>query len=298
MAITEIRHIIESNQNDIAFVIGNGINRYANERNDLSWEDLLVRLWHEVTEKPLPNIPAGISLTEFYDVLDLENTKKINLQKKVSQLMDSWKPLNHHRRIIEKVRSINSPVLTTNFDEALAKTFDFSMFRTTGISFTDFYPWTTYHGYKQHYLPTDGFGIWYINGMIAYHRSIRLGLNHYMLSVERTRKMLPKGSQKKLLFFNDQKNWVGYQTWLQIIFNKPLFVFGLALEENETFLRWLLIQRMMHYKRLLNRKPLGWYIATIEGGKTSEGKKFFLEKVGFEVIEVEEYSDVYEKVWS
>jgi len=99
------------------------------------------------------------------------------------------------------------------------------------------------------------------------------------------------------LFLSDQKQWKSYQTWLHIIFNKPLFVFGLALKENETFLRWLLIQRMKLYKRHFDRKPLGWYLAKKGEDETADGKRFFLEKVGFEVIEVEEYSDIYEKAW-
>jgi hypothetical protein len=297
MQTHKIKNIIDKNKENIAFLIGNGINRYANERKNLSWEDLLKRLWNEITNKPMPNIPEGISLTEFYDVLDIENTERINLQKKVSRLLDSWNPLTHHNRIIEKIQSINAPVLTTNFDEILAKTFGYKTYRITNVGFTDFYPWTTYHGLIQHKSPMDGFGVWYINGMNYYHRSIRLGLSHYMGSVERVKKMLPKRGHKKFLFHSDQKQREGSQTWLHIIFNKPLFVFGVALKENETFLRWLFIQRMKLYKKHFDQKPLGWYISKIGEDITADGKRFFLEKVGFEVIEVEDYKDIYENAW-
>ena len=89
-------------------------------------------------------------------------------------------------------------------------------------------------------------------------------------------------------------NWRGFKTWLHIIFNKSLFIFGLGLEENEVFLRWLLIERIKYFKQFPDRKHKGWYISKKED---NAGKKFFLERVGFEIIEVDDYSDIYENIW-
>lgn len=297
MAPAEIRQIIEKNKKDIAFVIGNGINRYPNNPNALSWDELLIQMWKKVSSQSLTRKPEGISLTEFYDILELENKLDINLQKEVTQLMEDWEPLKHHGIITQKIRELNAPLLTTNFEETFAKTFDYKMLRTENKGFTDFYPWTTYHGENQLNLPTDGFGIWYINGMINYHRSIRLGLSHYMGSVERARSLLYKGKEGNLYSEKNPETWNGYKTWLHIVFNKSLFIFGLGLEENEVFLRWLLIERKKYFKKFPRRKQEGWYLTKKSNNKTDEGKKFFLEKAGFNILEVDEYSDIYEKIW-
>lgn len=297
MKINDIKGIIERNKNDIAFIIGNGINRYPNNPNALSWEELLINLWHEVSQQTLSIRPNGISTPEFYDILDLENTHDLNLQKKVAALLSNWEPLNHHKLITEKIKDLDAPLLTTNFEDTLSKTIECNLYKIEEIGFTDFYPWSTYHGLNQFRSPTEGFGIWYINGMINYHRSIRLGLGHYMGSVERSRNLIHKGNEERLYTGKDVNYWKGYQTWLHIIFNKSLFIFGLELGENETFLRWLLIERIRYFKNSPERKHKGWYLYKKSGNSIEEGKKFFLEKVGFEVIEVEDYYDIYEGIW-
>ena len=51
----------------------------------------------------------GISLTEFYDILKLENTQEINLQKEVADLMREWQPLDHHIQIINRMKELDAP---------------------------------------------------------------------------------------------------------------------------------------------------------------------------------------------
>ncbi|GGE93857.1 hypothetical protein SAMN05443634_10644 [Chishuiella changwenlii] len=297
MKTTTIKNIIHNNRTDIAFVIGNGINRYPNNPNALSWEDLLIELWHQVSLHTLSIRPEGISTTEFYDILELENVKDLNLQKKVTNLLTDWEPLTHHQLITEKIADLNAPLLTTNFEDTMSKTINCELFKIDDTSFTDFYPWSTYHGLEKLESPISGFGIWYINGMINYHRSIRLGLGHYMGSVERARNLIHRGKDGRLYSGKNAELWNGYKTWLHIIFNKSLFIFGLDLGENETFLRWLLIERFRYFKKFPNRKHKGWYLYKRNEKPISQGKKFFLERVGFEVIDVEEYEDLYVKIW-
>lgn len=187
-----------------------------------------------------------------------------------------------------------SAQLTTNFEETLAKTGNYNLHRIKDNGFTDFYPWTSYHGDKQLEFPTDGFGIWYINGMINYHRSIRLGLSHYMGSVARTRGLLHKGNEESLFFGKNINHWQGSKSWLHIVFNKSLFIFGIGLEENEIFLRWLLIERTKYFRKFPDRKQKGWYLTTKCTNDIDLGKKFFLEKVGIEALEVDCFDDIYE----
>jgi hypothetical protein len=135
--------------------------------------------------------------------------------------------------------------------------------------------------------------------MINYPRSIRLGISHYMGSIERARSLLHDGndclfSRKKGKNANE---WKGSNTWLHIVFNKSLFIFGLGLEENEIFLRWLLIERMRYIRYFSGIQHKGWYITNRSNNETDKGKKLFLEFVGFKVIEVDDYKDIYENIW-
>ncbi len=94
MTVNDIKQIIHRNHNDIAFVIGNGINRYPNNPKELSWDGILMDLWNTVSFQTLSIRPEGISTTEFYDILDLENTRGFNLQQKVTELMDKFDVVN------------------------------------------------------------------------------------------------------------------------------------------------------------------------------------------------------------
>ena len=156
--------------------------------------------------------------------------------------------------------------------------------------FTDFYPWNVYYSNnKLNENILDNFGIWHINGMTDYPRSIRLGLSDYMGCVERARVMIQGNNLNEYFTGKRKSNWKGYNTWLHILFNKNLFIFGLALEQNEVFLRWLLIQRAK-YSRLYNLNLNGWYI----GKGIPEGKRYFLEFLGFEVVELSNYNELYQ----
>ena len=170
--------------------------------------------------------------------------------------------------LITKIKEFESPILTTNFDVYIGKSIRAKRRilspNEDQYKFTDFYPWNVYYGTDEIENPLDGFGVWHINGLTDYPRSIRLGLSDYM-------------------------GWIGCNTWLHVIFNKDLFIFGLALEENEVFLRWLLIQRAK-YSQMYDKRLKGWYI----DNNISPGKKFFLEQLGFEVIEIRDFNNLYQ----
>lgn len=74
-------------------------------------------------------------------------------------------------------------------------------------------------------------------------------------------------------------------------------IFGLSLEENEVFFRWLLIERARYFKKFPKRKKDAWYVYA--GKKNGDGKQFFLEGVGVKPIHVDSYDKIYgESVWS
>ncbi|MDA9773689.1 SIR2 family protein [Saprospiraceae bacterium] len=299
MTVEDVKRLLERNSNDLAFVLGNGINLHY--RNDgISWKDLLLDLWKNHSTRPLSSIPAGISFTEFYDALEIENAANRNfssvLQKEVQLKMSDWRANSKQNTILDKIKAWEAPLLTTNFDKLIPKTMNLDFRKVLGSSFTDYYPWSNYYSDQDLDDPTKGFGVWYMNGMAKYHRSIKLGLSQYMGNVERARKMIHKMPENMGFQGKNQAYWPGFSTWLHILFNKSLVIVGLGLDETEVFLRWLLIERAKYFRRFPERKHTGYYIGK-KSDKSEDGKKFFLNSVGFEYIELDEYVDVYNKIW-
>ncbi|MFO7530221.1 MAG: hypothetical protein R6W86_15705 [Marinobacter sp.] len=294
----KMKSLLKENQKSIALVVGNGVNLYGQARNTNSWIDLLVRLAKEHLPSELTEVPKGISLTEFYDVLDLKATSddsRRSLQKEFCELMEEWKPYDHHRHIVNWAKSANAPILTTNFESTLSDAGGCSLYRTKKGGFTDFYPWENYFGVNQINKPGDGFGVWHVNGTQHYHRSVRLGLSQYMGSVQRARGWLHQGGEA-LFSGIDVERWYGARSWLNIIFTRPLLIFGLSLEENEVFLRWLLIERALYFKKFPERKKKAWYVYS--GNKNSDGKQYFLKGVGVEPVHVRDFDDIYsQSIW-
>jgi hypothetical protein len=80
-------------------------------------------------------------------------------------------------------------------------------------------------------------------------------------------------------------------TWMQIFFHKPLMILGLALAENEVFLRWLLIERAKYYKEFPARAQPAWYVHTLN--ENEHGKHYFLNAVGVRSVAVASYEEIY-----
>jgi hypothetical protein len=108
-----------------------------------------------------------------------------------------------------------------------------------------------------------------------------------MGSVQKARNWIYKGLYAR----RDRVQWPGVATWLQVAFNKPLIIFGLALEENEVFLRWLLIERARYFRKFPDRRKKAWYVH--RASERGSGKLFFLEALGIEPFEVATFDDIY-----
>jgi hypothetical protein len=290
----EMKSLLRKHRSDIALVIGNGINLYGPAHHTNSWHDLLVKLAGKHLPAKLRSVPAGVALTEFYDVLELKSTVGTGgptLQQEFCDLMASWRYYEHHKRIVEWAQDSDRPILTTNFEQILSDAGKCTLHRTKKDGFTDYYPWESYYGTNDLDNPNERFGIWHVNGMQHYRRSVRLGLSHYMGSVERARGWLHKGNERRLFAGKNVREWDGAASWLHIVFNSPLLIFGLSLEENEVFFRWLLIERARYFKKFPDRKKDAWYVYS--GKLNNDGKQFFLEGVGVVPLHLASYDDIY-----
>lgn len=290
----DMKSILRKHRSHLALVIGNGVNRYEAPRDKGSWESLLLRL----AERRLPGnfkvIPTGVALTEFYDVLDLRSrgaSAELSVQKEFCGLLETWQYREHHTRIVAWAEREGVPILTTNFDRVLADAGNCSLHRIKGKWSTDFYPWESYFGTRPLDGPLDGFGIWHINGMSQYPRSLRLGLTHYMGSVNRVRGWLRSGGKSASTEPRYAATWPGADSWVHIAFNRPLLIFGLGLEENEVFLRWLLIERARYFEKTQQARKDAWYVHT--GKAMSDGKEFFLKHMGVVPVHVLNYDQIY-----
>lgn len=298
MAVSKLREVIALNGNNLALLIGNGINRYRNSAQLNSWDDLLMKIAANCSTG-VDAVPKGTTLTEFYDVLELASDERTsNLQGEFCDLMKDWAPVEHHKRVMGWAAARGAPVITTNFDTVLSQAADAHFQRFGSEGFTDYYPWDCYYAPRPIPEPCGGFGIWHLNGMARYKRSIRLGLTHYMGSVQRARGWLHR-DEAPLFAGKNMRNWSGALTWMDVVFNKPLLLIGLALEENEVFVRWLLIERARYFRKFPDRRHPAWFAYRPDRTDDRQaGKLFFLKAVGFTCIPVDSYDELYsEPTW-
>lgn len=293
------RDLLAQNRSDLALLIGNGINRYRSPSNENSWENILSKLSATNLGSTLRISQTGISLTEFYDIMELKcsnGSLRGDLAQQFCELIKKWEPQTQHRDIANWAKQHKAPILTTNFDSTISKAANSVLRRIPGKGFSAFYPWDSYYAPTVVSNPCDQFAVWHVNGMLQYSRSIRLGLSHYMGSVERARRWFRRGSDP-LFNTNDVAKWPGASSWLQIFIHKPLVIVGLGLTETEVFLRWLLIERARYFNKFPTRRKSGWYVHTKT--ELSHGKKIFLETVGIQPFEVVDYDDIYsECTWA
>ena len=287
-----LTNILRENRDNLALVIGNGIHRYGPPQVN-SWDDLLINLAHRHGVN-LDKMPVGASATEIFDVIDLHaRGKSGELAMEFCELMRDWRPLAHHQQIVDWAIRHAAPVLTTNFDQVLSEAAGAKLMRPKVKGFTHWYPWDSRYALELFENPCEGFGIWHVNGMANYARSIRLGLTHYMGSVERTRRWLHRG-KNRLFEAKDRERWAGQHTWVHLLFNKPLLTFGLGLRENEVFLRWLFIERARYFAKFPDRRRPAWYVYTHNPDDvTQKGRHFFLESIGIQCVEARTYDAIY-----
>jgi hypothetical protein len=292
-----MRKLLHDNKHDLALVIGNGVNRYGAGAGTNAWEDLLTHLARLHLDPAHDCIPKGMSPTEFFDVLEMAldaPSGVTSLQARFCEQMATWTPLPQHHAITAWAIRHRVPMLTTNFDNTLGAACGARLRRCGKDAFTAYYPWSTCYACAEVLDPLTDFAVWHIHGMQRYRQSIRLGLSHYMGSVERARGWLHK-SGTKLFGANDIRAWPGANTWLQVFLHKPLLIFGFGLGENEVFLRWLLIERAKYFKKLPARAKPGWYVHVEGSPDIDPGKALFLKGMGITPISVPAFSNIYDE---
>lgn len=293
----------KSHEHSLAFVCGNGINRYLSN-NSKSWISTLESLYkryaaEENSHYNVEELLKGTSATEFFDLLGFKfNKTGKELHKDVVELFSTEMTTEEQQKYLSFqncLKEWNSPILTTNFDLQLETGLKRRILKSEKRNFTDFYPWNVYRSDYELQNPINGFGIWHINGMVNYSRSIRFGLSDYMKLVAYTRAYLHNMNNEDTFNGKNQNFWLGYTTWLHAFMNCTLCIFGLSLDVNETYLRWMLIQRKEYFKKYPERSHEGFYlyVKRKDDIEMNEGKIYFLENVGIKPVALSSFDALY-----
>lgn len=295
----------------LAFVLGNGINRYADEKS-VVWEDLMKSLWQEAGIcESFPEIEQGLSLIEKYDIMcvkmpgEWKNILKSN-QELVRKSFNQGKFLDKFQSQLMK---LNVPVLTTNYDNYLEKDLKKGCFKNAfykrGYSAT--YPLNEYYATEQFKSEDDiykNFAVWHIHGTVNHLESLRLGTADYMGLLTYVKNYLNDNANLYNVTKEHQEwgikdkarneNEYYQPTWLNIFYNCSLCINGLGLEPTETFLRWLLISRKKYLDRI-GSDAKGWYVCSSKD--LNEGKKYFLQNVGLNIVVIENLNVRYKNLF-
>ena len=82
---------------------------------------------------------------------------------------------------------------------------------------------------------------------------------------------------------------------MDIFYNSSLCINGLALNSDESYLRWLLISRKKYLERVELKDVKGWYVC--HPSDLNDGKRLFLEGVGLDIVEIEDNKVRYEDLF-
>ena len=302
--------------NKPAFLIGNGINRHAECGS--SWADLLQSISFGGSAKvDMSSLKDGITETELYELLKIYNNTgksipEIIIEKVCRKSESSSEKELRIKEFLGLIKEKGIPILTTNIDsniECWSGIKVNSKLRPKIIegvpsSMSTFsYPWSRYFSDSLGQDPFDSFSVWHINGIWCYKRSLRFGLSEYMNLTRRANVFLSRNKETTGYNIYEYQwrlgDWLGSKTWLRFFFDRPLFIIGLSLETNETFLRWLLIQRKKFFNECLryctiescNVPPIIYVYPNKEG--IPAGKKFFFEHLGVQLYPVSTYDYLY-----
>lgn len=286
-----------------AILIGNGFNRSFYKQTALSWEKLVAALWNNTHPR---NIITGhyikskqLSLTETADMCEKSFE---NIRQSVAEAFskDTQKNETAHK-FLDFLEAKNIPIITTNYDKNIVNELGLSQFDTHYEHDELIEPrfrWGRYYAREEISIDNirQKFAVWNAHGTIDDPRSICFSLYDYFECGEHACKVLE--NVYSLFYFPPTGRTPQYRnTWLDMFFNKNLCIVGLSLDENEIFLRLLLLLRFKYMKNHLcnQNRFIGWYIYT-KDSEMPDSKRFFLRSVNIRPIKVKcgkDYKAIY-----
>ena len=290
-------------QGEYAYLIGNGIN-LANRGTD--WNLLLGNvvssllgedafLYNAIDEQ-------GITNTEIQNIIPLEYNRKkgefISSKEIMQQVCNHISILDFSKnRMLDYIKHNNEEILTTNYDFNIENYLwkgngSIQRQRNGNVSYktSNYYPWDYYYCEKANNRTSKTSIVWHIHGDIDHWQSIILSLSRYVGA---------SGKAKKQINMQDQSSELEKckGTWLHTFFTKPLVIVGLALDPQEFFLRYLLIERAGWMKTHGIRMQPSFYLLRA-GEKIEPGKAHFLSFLGINAVMFHDDDIFNDPIWN
>ena len=302
-------------------LLGNGIHHYTGSSVP-SWRSLLLALGGKSGRANSSGWldEADASALTYPEVFDLQvhsmvsgkvsrSTTAARFKTTIAKQAAAW--ASDDGRLARWVGGVSSGfnhVLTTNFDLLLQQADGAGVKANRELStggFSRYYPWHDFFPLK------DGRSrIWHIHGYVTFPDSLRLGLHDYVGAVTQGRRWLQHDADSLHGRFRDLKaffgkrtlgfpQWKGRGSWWEPFLQLPLFVVGLTLGDQETFLRWALIQRAALRREC--ELPADIYWLEVEKEQSEQGQaparaqtgRSLVMALGGEVWRFDDYEPMY-----
>lgn len=302
--MTDINELKKNlSQGEYAYLIGNGIN-LAN--GGTGWDQLLKSVVSSLVGRGTYIYDAigkqGITNTEIQNIIPLEYNRKRGesispkeiMQHVCNSVSNLVFPQNH---MLDYIKNNNAEILTTNYDLNIEnylwkekgnfqRTRDGNEFYKT----SNFYPWDYYYCEKANNRTGKTSSVWHIHGDIDHWQSIILSLSQYVGASNKAKNQINMSDQTHKL-----EKCAG--TWLHSLFTKPLIIAGLALDPQEFFLRYLLIERAGWIKFHGIRMQPSFYLSRAHEEK-KPGKSQFLSFLGIKTILFRDNNIYNDPIWN
>ena len=299
--INELKYHLS--QGEYAYLIGNGIN-LAN--GGTLWNQLLRNVVSSLLGENAYIYNAigelGITNTEIQNIIPLEYNRKkggfISPKEIMQQVCNHISNLVFlENRMLDYIKYSNAEILTTNYDfnieNYLWKGNEKKQRKRDGNAFyktSSYYPWDCYYCNMKQKKDNPLCKIWHVHGDIDHWKSIILSLSRYVGASSKAKKQINMPDQSPEL-----EKCKG--TWLHTFFTKPLVIVGLALDPQEFFLRYLLIERAGWMKSHGIRVQPSFYL--LRAGETIEhGKAQFLSFLGIDTVLFHDDNIFNDHIWN
>jgi hypothetical protein len=297
-------------------------NKKRSSKKTMSWSDFLQKYTNQkeigidiasVNDLSFPEIVCLIDLHQSKNASGKKGTgDKMDIDSKVRKrlsvdLINIKKQDPVHRQFLDYATTRDIPVLTTNMDRLLSLDLPERKLAMTGAPYfkaSKGYKWN--YCYTERSLPSDNhsklefaqhFAVWHIHGLCDYPDDIKIGLDDYINCTSQAKKLLSSyGRNRRSLFDAKTDDWVGSNTWLDLFFRRELIIFGLSLDSQEVFLRWLLIQRARYLKMRFpdpTVRPGAWFVHVDANMHDKTPKGIFFKACGIGLIREKRYCGIY-----
>lgn len=287
-----------------AIFLGNSINRL--NVNGPSWEKVMNEVvckvgspMHRLKDMPFPLAFDGLTLAAGRPTSESkENREKMHrtdVKSIVAEATKELEPNDFHKQVL----GLGCPhVITTNYDYALERATT-KVEPGQGIGINEGPNYKKHSLFRRRLVKSGHDGgrevrVWHIHGEVDEPRSLLLGHEHYVGTLERMRKYVKTGRSyhgRSCLFRKDGPHFdekSGHHSWIDVFFRDDVHIIGFGMDYSEADIWWTI-----YYKQRLGNdgKKVGRTIFyRFDTGLSCEkdlAKYDLLKSLGVDVIPIQ-----------